>query len=76
MLKTVWTLSLIMLLVTACGKPRASRNILYVDQNSGPNYCSAHEVGKPFQSADGCNTCMCDASGRMACTLMACSIPN
>ena len=31
-----------------------------------------YEVGKSFPSSDGCNTCSCDPSGQVACTLMAC----
>lgn len=30
-------------------------------------------AGDSFPSADGCNTCSCDASGQIACTLRACA---
>jgi hypothetical protein len=31
-----------------------------------------HAAGESFPSTDGCNTCTCDISGSVGCTLMAC----
>ena len=43
---------------------------------SGQKACSyggkSYKAGASFPSTDGCNTCSCDISGSVACTLMAC----
>jgi hypothetical protein len=34
---------------------------------------TTYKVGESFKSADGCNTCSCEAVGTIACTEMACT---
>ena len=44
-------------------------------QPVAPAECQGHEIGSSFPAADGCNTCICEASG-VSCTEMACPMAD
>jgi len=60
----------LLLSLAACGRTGSSTTL--AQSNSCSYNGAAVEVGEKFPSEDGCNTCRCDSSGRVSCTLMAC----
>lgn len=63
-------------LLAAAGACRHEPGAAPGESPDGCEYAGKHhQEGDSFPDADGCNTCFCEASGDVACTLALCVDP-
>lgn len=71
-MKHLATVLLLASILAACGRQVENQEIASARTRVTDSVCSIHAIGVSFPSEDGCNSCMCDSRGMMACTQMAC----